>query len=515
MNTEQIKQNISEKASSENWDFLKNRFFTIVYSLAFGLSVWRISLRDLSHASTQLFGVIMACATMSVLFDFAYDLWMERKGKRSLTMKIGVNLLCLLESMYVIYLQCSQQLGPSTLFGVVLVPLTCVYVVQYCDDEDGWNMYRGLFSAGTWFAAAMWAGLIALVLMAAFYLIYFPISLMTDLEEPKFFSHLLYCAIPATLTLPFFLLALIDEKEENEEKEATKDLVKQVTGEGKAEGEAEGKGEGEKAGDEAAEGAEGAEGAEIVAANEEAAEDAGAEIVVADEKAAAEGAEKPAKAAKKEAKEEEGESHSILMSFLGYVFLVMYLYMIIIVSRFELPRGYISYICCACTALAFYVYALTYDLPLTPRWKKFSNLIPWLVLPLQVLFSVAIGRRLMDYGVTIDRVYVLLINVWCYLVCFYLLLSKGKGLRWIPAVFMAGYFVVSSTPMSVQNYVRWQLRQDVKNHVGRVDDKVEYLRENYGMEALRGIGLSPKKLKEAESQCESDEYFENCLRESK
>ena len=44
--------------------------------------------------------------------------------------------------------------------------------------------------------------------------------------------------------------------------------------------------------------------------------------------------------------------------------------------------------------------------------------LPALVLPLLVLMTVGIIRRFNDYGVTINRLYLITLNIWCYIVCY-------------------------------------------------------------------------------------------------
>lgn len=189
--------------------------------------------------------------------------------------------------------------------------------------------------------------------------------------------------------------------------------------------------------------------------------------------------------------------HRTMMILFSYAMLVMYLYIFIIITSYELPRGYISLICCTLTAFGLICYIVACKTTPTKQskiWQKIHANIPWLLLPLQILLTVAIGRRINDYGVTILRCYIVLINLWSYAICVYLIICKDKALRCIPASFMTMMFVFTSTPLSCSNYVLWQLKTDIRSVInneknpfyrGIQEDKILYLNEIYGCEAVQ------------------------------
>ena len=175
-------------------------------------------------------------------------------------------------------------------------------------------------------------------------------------------------------------------------------------------------------------------------------------------------------------------THKFLLSLVAYAILVMFLYILIIITSWELPRGYISLICCCITAIGLFAYVVVSDveLPKGGVWNKIHAVIPWTLLVLQVLMTVAVFRRINDYGMTILRCYVVLLNVWAYAVCLYLIFSKKPRLLWLPVSLLAGFFLFTATPVSVTNYVRWQLSDDISHARGRSFDKQEYLIDEYG-----------------------------------
>ena len=188
--------------------------------------------------------------------------------------------------------------------------------------------------------------------------------------------------------------------------------------------------------------------------------------------------------------------HKMLLGLFAYAILVMYLYMLIILFSFELPRGYISLICCTLTGFGLLCYIIVANTKVNETgkiWKSIHSHIPLLLLPLQLLITIAIGRRIIDYGVTIQRCYIVLLNLWSYAVCIYLIVRKGNNLRWIPISFIVTYFIFTATPLSCSNYVLWQLKTDIRaflNHKKNIFsrgipvDKYDYLIQEYGSAAV-------------------------------
>lgn len=193
--------------------------------------------------------------------------------------------------------------------------------------------------------------------------------------------------------------------------------------------------------------------------------------------------------------------HKMPLGLFAYAILVMYLYMLIIACSFELPRGYISLICSTLTAFGLLCYILLANTKFNEAgkiWKGIYSHIPLLLLPLQILITIAIGRRINDYGVTISRCYIVLLNLWSYAICIYLIMRKGNNnnLRWIPISFILTYFVFTATPLSCSNYVLWQLKTDIRafqSHKqsifnrGIPEDKYDYLIQEYGYDTVKEL----------------------------
>lgn len=139
--------------------------------------------------------------------------------------------------------------------------------------------------------------------------------------------------------------------------------------------------------------------------------------------------------------------HSFLNNVIHYLFLpltggyliVLYIYALRILASWELPIGWVSWLVIAlmtgCIAIEFGLYPTR-----MAHGKRMDELIarwlPAFVLPLLCLMTIGIIRRFNDYGVTINRLYLITLNVWCYFVCITLILIKAKRINWIPVSFL-------------------------------------------------------------------------------
>ena len=180
----------------------------------------------------------------------------------------------------------------------------------------------------------------------------------------------------------------------------------------------------------------------------------------------------------------------IFLTATTYMILVLYLYMIIILFRLELPRGYLSMVVSICTIIGLFTYTGCRKQWLETQkkvWQNIHKAIPWLLIPLQVIMTIAIARRICDYGVTITRVYGLILNVWFYGICLYLALSKCKKVKWVPISFIIVLFLSICSPLNVVEYVKYQLRYDIEHNRGRCYDKYRYLNANFGEGATRNL----------------------------
>jgi hypothetical protein len=150
----------------------------------------------------------------------------------------------------------------------------------------------------------------------------------------------------------------------------------------------------------------------------------------------------------------------ILLPILSVYVLILYVYLFQIIIKWELPNGWVSTLVSVLGLGGFLCMLVLHPLHLKKENKiaeMFSKYFPLVLFPLLVLMSVGILRRVSDYGLTINRCYVLLLNVWMYGISHYLFYSKAKHLKWIIISFALVLFLSSVGPWSVFSITRHSL----------------------------------------------------------
>lgn len=150
----------------------------------------------------------------------------------------------------------------------------------------------------------------------------------------------------------------------------------------------------------------------------------------------------------------------ILLPILAVYTLILYVYLIRIIIKWELPNGWVSTLVSVLGMVGFLCIIILYPLRRIKENKQvdvFSRYFPVLLFPLLVLMSVGIFRRLGDYGLTINRCYVFILNLWMFLISIYLLLSQSKHVKWIVVSFAIVAFLSSAGPWSVYHITRHSL----------------------------------------------------------
>ena len=144
----------------------------------------------------------------------------------------------------------------------------------------------------------------------------------------------------------------------------------------------------------------------------------------------------------------------------------LYVYAAKILFSWQLPVGWVCYLVSASMLGMVILIFITYPIQHEQGNSIFKRLTRWLplaMIPLLVLMSVAIGRRLSDYGITMSRLYVLVFNVWCYVVCIGLLLCRNKRIWWVPASFATILLLISVGPWSIPNVTENRLLGEVRD----------------------------------------------------
>lgn len=137
---------------------------------------------------------------------------------------------------------------------------------------------------------------------------------------------------------------------------------------------------------------------------------------------------------------------------------VLYAYGAKILFTWELPHGtlagMVSALMVGIVGLTFLLYPYLNDEQHKGFEKKLMRWILPAVLPLLVLMSIGLGRRLMDYGITANRLYVLTLNAWFYAVAIGLWINKARRIHWISISFAIILIATSCHPLNFTNIAR-------------------------------------------------------------
>lgn len=134
----------------------------------------------------------------------------------------------------------------------------------------------------------------------------------------------------------------------------------------------------------------------------------------------------------------------VLIPLLFIYLIILYIYSFKIVINWELPRGWVSYLVLAYSIVGILALLLVYPLKeeKAKSWVKvFSKLFYYTIIPLIVLLFTAIFTRILEYGYTEPRYFVLLLALWLLSVVVYFILNKKASIKFIPiSLFAFGAF---------------------------------------------------------------------------
>lgn len=147
---------------------------------------------------------------------------------------------------------------------------------------------------------------------------------------------------------------------------------------------------------------------------------------------------------------------------------VLYVYATKILIVQELPNGWVSKLVSAlmagCIAIQFWLYPSVQQ---KSNWleKQIVRWLPILTLPLLFIMTLGIARRISDYGITINRLYLSALNAWFYIVCIGLIINKGKRIHWIPLSFATVFLLTSILPVNFTSITRNTLLKEIRSEV--------------------------------------------------
>ena len=161
--------------------------------------------------------------------------------------------------------------------------------------------------------------------------------------------------------------------------------------------------------------------------------------------------------------------HYVLMPLLAAYLVTLYAYAAKILLTWELPRGGVSWLVSISMLCLVLVVYFIYPVQSRDGERRLDRgilrCLPAVFLPLLILMTVGIIRRVGDYGITIMRLYLILFNVWCYAVCIGLILCKSRRIKWVPLSFVALLLLSSLGPQNFASITRRTLFRQIRAEV--------------------------------------------------
>ena len=140
----------------------------------------------------------------------------------------------------------------------------------------------------------------------------------------------------------------------------------------------------------------------------------------------------------------------LFIPLIGTYLLLLYFYLAKIIANWQLPNGevslYVSIMMLSIIIVRMLLYPVLVRETATNFERQASHWLPILALPLLILMSFGIVRRLSDYGITPSRLYVATLNIWFYGVCIWMIFKQYDRIQWIPLSFGALFLLTSTQP---------------------------------------------------------------------
>ncbi|HEY8934715.1 MAG TPA: DUF4153 domain-containing protein, partial [Cyclobacteriaceae bacterium] len=138
-------------------------------------------------------------------------------------------------------------------------------------------------------------------------------------------------------------------------------------------------------------------------------------------------------------------SQFVLLPLLVLYLIILYIYAAKIVLLWSWPKGIVSYLIACVGVLGILTLLLIHPYGTLPGngWiKKLSRAYYVILFPLIILLFIAIGMRVIDYGITINRYIIVLLGMWLTIVSVYFAIGK-TNIKFIPVSLAIIIMVVS------------------------------------------------------------------------
>jgi len=122
----------------------------------------------------------------------------------------------------------------------------------------------------------------------------------------------------------------------------------------------------------------------------------------------------------------------VLLPLISLYFVILYSYSVKVVFLWDWPKGIMTYMIIAMAVIGILTFLLSYPFARERSPLAFLNRWYFVVLfPLLAMLFLAIGIRIADYGITINRYLTVLLAIWLLLISIYFVFI-GKNIKAIP-----------------------------------------------------------------------------------
>lgn len=141
----------------------------------------------------------------------------------------------------------------------------------------------------------------------------------------------------------------------------------------------------------------------------------------------------------------------ILIPVLGLYLIILYIYLIKIIVAWELPNGWVTTLISVLGLIGLLTIIILYPV-IKSKENKLINFLgkyfPLMIIPLLILMSIAIFRRIDDYGLTANRLFALRLNIWLYGISIFLYITASRHPKWILISLLAVALVSTWGPLN-------------------------------------------------------------------
>ncbi len=141
----------------------------------------------------------------------------------------------------------------------------------------------------------------------------------------------------------------------------------------------------------------------------------------------------------------------ILLPILILYLFILYIYGCKIILDWSWPKGIVSYLIIFVSLLGILSILLIYPYGNLKKnyWiKKFTTIYYYLLIPLIIILFIAIYFRVSDYGITINRYFIILLGVWLSALSLYFIFKKNN-IKFIPISLSVMLIIISFGPWGI------------------------------------------------------------------